>query len=141
MTSVQFLSIQSKKFAFSLPFRYGYLSSEIFRACRLVVDTGLHAFGWTKEKAIQYMTDHTATSLESIRSEVRGLEIAVEFLGPWKGLRNTLTYVWNIIILKSSIHTTTYLLRTSWNELRVLANKFKNSITRKATLLYAFILQ
>ena len=87
------------------------------------------------------MTDHTATSLESIRSEVRGLEIAVEFPGPWKGLRNTLTYVWNIIILKSSIHTTTYLLRTSWNELRVLANKFKNSITRKATLLYAFILQ
>ena len=54
-------------------YRYGYLSSEIFRACRLVVDTGLRAFGWTKEKAIKYMADHTATSLEAIRSEVRGL--------------------------------------------------------------------
>ena len=45
---------------------------EIFRACRLVVDTGLHALGWTKEKAIQYMTDHSANSLDNIRREVSG---------------------------------------------------------------------
>ena len=50
--------------------RYGHLSEEIFRACRLVVDTGMHALGWTKDQAVQYMADHTAASLENIRGEV-----------------------------------------------------------------------
>lgn len=42
--------------------RYGYLSSEIFRAVRLVVDTGMHAFGMTREEAIRYMVEHAATT-------------------------------------------------------------------------------
>ena len=50
--------------------RYGHLSEEIFRACRLVVDTGMHALGWSREEAVQYMLDHTAASKENIVGEV-----------------------------------------------------------------------
>ena len=50
--------------------RYGHLSEEIFRACRLVVDTGMHALGWSREQAVQYMMDHTAASKENIVGEV-----------------------------------------------------------------------
>ncbi|KAK7063173.1 hypothetical protein SK128_021926, partial [Halocaridina rubra] len=42
--------------------RYGHLSMEIFRAGRLVVDTGLHAFGWSRQQALDYMIEHTAES-------------------------------------------------------------------------------
>lgn len=50
--------------------RYGHYSFEIFRACRLVVDTGMHAMGWSKEKAINYMLEHTASSEEHITDEI-----------------------------------------------------------------------
>jgi len=50
--------------------RYGHLSEEIFRACRLVVDTGMHALGWSMEQAVQYMMDHSAASKENIVGEV-----------------------------------------------------------------------
>ena len=45
-------------------------SKEIFRACRLVVDTGLHALDWRQEEAVEYMLDHTAASEDSLRNEI-----------------------------------------------------------------------
>jgi uncharacterized protein (DUF885 family) len=48
----------------------GYLDSELFRAVRLVVDTGIHQTRWTRQQAIDYMLDHTAASQESVISEI-----------------------------------------------------------------------
>lgn len=48
----------------------GRLSYEMWRACRLVVDTGIHSKGWTKEQAVQFMLDNTALSPANIDAEV-----------------------------------------------------------------------
>ncbi|WP_435623075.1 DUF885 domain-containing protein [Flagellimonas sp.] len=49
---------------------FGMLGAEMHRAIRLVVDTGLHAKGWTREEAIQYSLDNEAESEASITSEI-----------------------------------------------------------------------
>ncbi|MCC7184890.1 MAG: DUF885 domain-containing protein [Acidobacteria bacterium] len=51
--------------------RFGRLGSEIWRAIRLVVDTGLHAKGWSEEQAVQYFLANSATTEAQARSEIR----------------------------------------------------------------------
>ncbi|MGS0675224.1 DUF885 domain-containing protein [Shewanella sp. 125m-1] len=56
---------------FNDPYQYfGKLSDEMLRAMRLVVDTGLHAKGWTREQAIQYMKDNSPMAESDIIAEV-----------------------------------------------------------------------
>ncbi|WGL15533.1 DUF885 domain-containing protein [Microbulbifer bruguierae] len=50
---------------------FGRLTAEIWRAIRLVVDTGLHAKGWSEEQAVQYFLDNSAVPEGAARSEVR----------------------------------------------------------------------
>jgi uncharacterized protein (DUF885 family) len=50
--------------------RLGMLSMQAWRACRLVVDTGIHAFGWSRQRAIDYMKENTAMSDDEIAAEV-----------------------------------------------------------------------
>lgn len=50
--------------------RFGVLSFDAWRACRLVVDTGMHAQAWSRDAAIQFMTEHTALAENNIANEV-----------------------------------------------------------------------
>ena len=50
--------------------KFGKFTYEMWRACRLVVDTGLHAKGWSKEKATDYMSKNTALSLHEVNTEI-----------------------------------------------------------------------
>lgn len=49
---------------------FGRLTYAMWRACRLVIDTGVHAFGWTRQQAIDYLAERTALSLHEVETEV-----------------------------------------------------------------------
>ena len=50
--------------------RIGMLSADSMRACRLVVDTGMHALGWSRQEAVDYMVANSPMALHSITEEV-----------------------------------------------------------------------
>lgn len=49
--------------------QFGKLTYEMWRACRLVVDTGIHEKGWSREAVVKYMSENTALSLHEINTE------------------------------------------------------------------------
>lgn len=50
--------------------RFGHYSLNLLRACRLVVDTGMHALGWSRQQAVNYMLENTALSKDSVEAEI-----------------------------------------------------------------------
>ena len=50
--------------------KFGRLTYEMWRACRLVVDPGMHYMGWTRQKAFDFMASNTALSIHEVNTEI-----------------------------------------------------------------------
>lgn len=56
---------------YTTPYKlFGKLTYEQWRACRLVVDTGIHALGWTRDQAVDFLQSNTALSLHEVNTEI-----------------------------------------------------------------------
>ncbi len=56
---------------YSTPYElFGRYTYEMWRACRLVVDTGIHYKGWTREQALKYLAENTALSMHEVTTEI-----------------------------------------------------------------------
>ena len=64
--------------------RFGQQSYEMWRAARLVIDTGIHRYGWSRQKAIDYLASHTALSTHEVGTEV---DRYISWPGPGAGLQ------------------------------------------------------
>lgn len=51
-------------------YRLGMISFDFWRACRLVVDTGMHALGWGRDRAVEFMVEHSALTRKNIENEI-----------------------------------------------------------------------
>ena len=49
---------------------FGRMTYEMWRACRLVVDVGIHAKGWSRDQAVKYLGSNTALSLHEVNTEI-----------------------------------------------------------------------
>lgn len=65
----EWLGVEMDMYATSYE-HFGRLSYEMWRACRLVIDTGIHARGWTRERAVAYLADNTSLSRTNVENEV-----------------------------------------------------------------------
>ncbi|GAA6171439.1 DUF885 domain-containing protein [Colwellia sp. KU-HH00111] len=65
----EYLGIEAE--IYETPYQdFGRLTYEMWRACRLVVDTGMHAKGWSRQQAIDYLANNTALSLHNVQTEI-----------------------------------------------------------------------
>ncbi len=71
--------------------QFGRLTYEMWRACRLVIDTGVHHRGWTREQAVAYLRDNTALSEHEVETEI-------DRYISWPG--QALSYKWGELLIR-----------------------------------------